>query len=507
MARKTGRRSAGMNPFRAGLIALVILVAATYFGFTGANPFANPYELEAVFRNANNLAPRSPVRIAGVEVGKVRKIEPMDNGAAKVTMDISEKGLPIHENATLKVRPRIFLEGNFFVELKPGSPSAKTVDSGDTIPMTQTSAPVQLGDVLSALQSDTREDLQVFLDEYGKSLRGGGAEAFNRSIKYWASAYRHTALANDATLGTEPTKDLQRVLKGQQKTFGALARDERSLQDLVTNFNVTAGALAREDVALEATLPALRGLLVRGQPALASLNDALPPLRAFARDALPGVVSSNPTLRASVPFITQLRRLVSEPELQRAARVLRQYMPDLVGLNRTSVPLFEQGRALSACTTKVLVPFANTDFPDPDFPGNSGTVNQKIQHQFVGLAGESRQADANQSYFHTSAVPLAPKVRPAAPTDGGSQPPPRRPDVPCETQQKPNLNAPGGSVLPGGAVLPLSASSRAIKAPSASTRRGALLDFKGLLNQAQDKIKLRQVKLLQRNLPDRKAAR
>ena len=79
-------------------------------------------------------------------------------------MEINDKGLPIHKDATLKIRPRIFLEGNFFVDLPPGTPRAPTIGDGDTIPVTQTAAPVQLDQVLTALQSDTREDLQTLLD-------------------------------------------------------------------------------------------------------------------------------------------------------------------------------------------------------------------------------------------------------------------------------------------------------------------------------------------------------
>ena len=41
---------------RPGLIALVALALFAYFGFTKANPFANPYELNAVFKNTNRLA-------------------------------------------------------------------------------------------------------------------------------------------------------------------------------------------------------------------------------------------------------------------------------------------------------------------------------------------------------------------------------------------------------------------------------------------------------------------
>ena len=61
------------------------------------------------------------MRIAGVNVGKVKKVErPGPSDAAVVTMEINDKGLPIHEDADAEDPPRIFLEGNFFVDLKPG---------------------------------------------------------------------------------------------------------------------------------------------------------------------------------------------------------------------------------------------------------------------------------------------------------------------------------------------------------------------------------------------------
>jgi virulence factor Mce-like protein len=447
-----------MSRYRAGVIALVVLSVLTYFGFTKANPFANPYELEAVFDNASNLKPRSPVRIAGVDVGKVTKVEPLTGGegAARVFMEMKEKGLPIHRDATLKIRARIFLEGNFFIDMKPGSPSAPTLDSGSTIPVTQTAAPVQFSDLLIALQSDTREDLQVFLKEYSKGLEGEGARGFNRSIRYWEPAYRNSALANDASLGREPTRDLQRVLKGQGGLARALSEDEQALKDLVTNFNTTAGAFAREDEALEAAIPALRDTLRAAQPALRSLNDSLPSLRAFARDALPGTRSSAPTLARALPFIRQARLLVRRSELRGLAAELRRQVPRLIALNETSIPVLEQSRALSACTSKVLVPFMQTPIPDvkgEDADGNSGhKARFQIQRSFVGLSGESRLSDGVGQAFHTMAVANADAVQPAPPplTDiGGDQefvPPPRRPDVPCETQEPPNLAAPGGAV-------------------------------------------------------------
>jgi phospholipid/cholesterol/gamma-HCH transport system substrate-binding protein len=451
-----------MSPFRAGLLAIVVLAVLSYAGLTRLSAFSDPYELKAVFANASNLQPRSPVRIAGVEVGKVKKVEALEGGGARVSMQIDDEGLPIHTDARLKIRPRIFLEGNFFVDMEPGSPSAPLQeDGGRPIPMQQTAAPVQFSDVLNTLQSDTRSDIQVLLRELSKGFEGEGARGFNESIRYWESAYRNSALTNQATLGEEPTRDIRRLLRGQQRTFAALVADEDALKGLITSFNRTAGAFAREDAALEASVPALRDTLRAAQPALASLNSSLPSLRRFARDALPGVRSSGPALKASLPFITQLRRLVRRSELRGTAAELRRQVPNLVRLNQRSVPLFEQGRALSACQNRVLLPFAKAPIPDPDFPAASGQPWYKeAQRAFVGLAGEGRLHDANTPFYHVL-LSAGPATTVSTGDDGTKlvgtslfpvlgvrpyrSPRPRfRPDLPCETQEPPNLSAPSG---------------------------------------------------------------
>ena len=51
--------------------------------------------------------------------------------------------------------------------------------------------------------------------------------------------------ASEATLGEEPDKDIQRLIKGQAKVFKALARNPETLKSLVSNFNTTAAAFAR----------------------------------------------------------------------------------------------------------------------------------------------------------------------------------------------------------------------------------------------------------------------
>jgi len=404
-------------------------------------------------------------------------------------MEIQDKGLPIHRDAQLKIRPRIFLEGNFFVDLQPGSPSEPELESDSTVPATQTAAPVQIGEVLNALQSDTREDLQVFLREYSLALSGKGAAGFNESIPFWEPAYRDSAIASEATLGEEPDKDIQRVLRGQARTFGALAADEGALQRLVVNLNTTTGALAREDAALEASIPALRDTLKVALPSLASLNDALPTLRAFARDALPGVRSSDETLAAGVPFIEQLSALMGPNELRGAAAALRSQIPALVDLTEQSVPLLTEARALSACTNNVLVPFSEQRVPNPDEPEND---NQETRRQFgrgfVGLSGESRLSDATNQFFHASLVFPGDQVRPGPPPDGGDTPPPHRPDVPCETQELPDLHAPGGPALSFPPIAPAASGRKPLSSTGANPRPREFVRTAGRLAETLDRV-------------------
>ncbi len=82
-------------------------------------------------------------------------------------MSLDEDALPLHEDALFKIRPRLFLEGNYFIDVQPGSPSAPVVDEGHSFPVNRTSHSVQLDQVLTTLQSDVRTDLQTLLQEFG----------------------------------------------------------------------------------------------------------------------------------------------------------------------------------------------------------------------------------------------------------------------------------------------------------------------------------------------------
>ncbi|MGH2962561.1 MAG: MlaD family protein [Solirubrobacterales bacterium] len=475
-----------------GAIAVFVIVLAGVFAFTKKVPWADGYEVHATFTTAQNIRPASPVRVAGVNVGEVTDVRALSSGdeelaaalgedaaqsaavsesegqqAAVVTMEIAEEARPIKDDAAFQLRPRLFLEGNLFVDMTPGSPGAPEVSDGHTFPLEQSSVSVQLDQVLSTLQSDVREDLQVFLEEFGSALTDhGGAEGLQELYRSSSGSFKSTSQVNQALLGTEP-HDLSGFIRNFDRVAVGLSRNEDQLKDLVTNFRIFAGSFAAEDAALERSIRTLPEVLDAAEPAFANLNAAFPPLRAFAREALPGVRSTSPTLDAATPFIHQVRRLASKRELRGLTRDLRPAVPRLAKLTRRTLPFLDRSRALASCFNEVVIPWSHDEVsvsPDPlgTYPHEAaGTVAEETAYGIEGIASESRSGDANGQYIRTAAggagntvvtppppgevedfvgvVPL--DIQGSAPKLADSAKTPFRPRSPCERQEPPDLRS------------------------------------------------------------------
>jgi phospholipid/cholesterol/gamma-HCH transport system substrate-binding protein len=498
-------RSRRLPSWLIGLVLVIVLAIASLLAFTKQLPWGDAYEVSAVFESAQNVRPSSPVRIAGVNVGEVTEIEHLTSAAAGepeaqagddpevasdavvgeqaavVTMELTEEALPLRSDAQFKLRPRLFLEGNYFVDLQPGSPNAEEVEDGHTFPVNQTAYSVQLDQVLGTLQADVRADLQTFLDQFGNALiKHRGAEGFRELYRTSAPSYKFTSQVNEAFLGTEPG-DLGGLIKGLDRVVRGLGRNEQTLQDLVTNFRIFAGSLAAEDVALGRAIEELPRTLDAARPAFANLNASFPALRAFAREALPGTRTAPETLRAATPFIEQVRALVARDELRGLVADLRPTIPRLAKLAQTNIEFLPQARRLSSCFNEVVIPWSH-DTVDPRAPSYPhepvGRVFEETAYGLTGIASESRSGDANGQYIRVQAgggtntvkLPATAENAVGFATQGsvglsqfdilGAMPRLTdsvktrfEPDVRCETQEPPNLEA-GSAAVPFDEGLP-----------------------------------------------------
>ena len=393
-----------------GILAIVVTIGGVLLAFSGKLPWSQSYELEAVFPRVQGLNPDSPVRIAGVDVGEVTSIDHVaaepgaseveagdddtPAGATVVTIELSDEALPVHEDATMRIRPRLFLEGNYFIELETGSPSAPELGEGEQIPYANTSAPVQLDEVLTTLQAPVRKELQVALDELGGALvREGGTEGLREIARSAGGAAKQTAIVNEALLGTEEN-DLSGLVRNLGKVTAALDRNEPALQGLVSNSNDVAGALAAEGEALERSVAELPGTLDAAMPTLDALNSSLPATRAFAREALPGTRALPPALDAATPLLAQVRGLVGKDELRGALGDLRPTIPKLASLTDDTTTLLGEARALSSCFSEIVIPWSQSTPNDPETPAN-GPIYKETAWGLSGISGESRNFDGN----------------------------------------------------------------------------------------------------------------
>lgn len=470
------------NPVRFGLVVIVITAIVVYFGFTKRIPGEHGFRLNAAFNTAVNIAPKSPVRIAGIDVGTVSSVKRVgDTGV--VSMEISKTGLPIHADATLKIRARILLEGNWFVELQPGTPSAPTLSSGATIPVSQTSDPVQLDQVLDALNTETRANLQTLLIEFGSALtreptaaenaeqnpavRGlNASQALKKLYIDSPEALKNGAIVNQALGGVEE-HDISHLIAGTEKLSAALNVHEQQLGELIGNFNTFLGSLAAQSSNLSATVAQLPGALQNSTRAFKGFNAAAPTIRTFSLELAKSVEQTGSTVAAAFPWIEQVKALLGPEELGGLAKGLQVASPSIASLIVPQPAFFKEADLFAKCLSNVFFPSGNAKLQDgsstsgveaykefwyamtglagigQNFDGNGpldrfmiSTGSQTLKSAPATAVGVSSSADKLPLLAHTSQPPLG--TRPAFPATE----PPYKPLVPCYTQAVPNFNGP-----------------------------------------------------------------
>jgi phospholipid/cholesterol/gamma-HCH transport system substrate-binding protein len=470
-----------VSPFQAGLVALVVIAIGSYFAFAKALPFQHHYQVRFVVQNANLLQPRSVVRIAGVDVGQVDKVERYRHTKLSlVTMRIADRGRPVHADATVKIRPRLFLEGNFYVDLHPGTPDAPELGDGGMLPITQTARPVQLDQVLSSLSAPSRKSLQGTLRGFADALDSGkptGAQALNRTLDTSPWSLRDSAVVGQALVGPKQ-HDLAAAIAGFGKAAKAVADNEGAATALVHDFQLTMAALAAKAPALQRTIELLGPTAVNARRAFASLNSSLPATRRFARDLVPGVEATPAAIAAGKPWIAQTAPLLSERELGGWLHDFNKLAPGLAGLTQQTKEFLPSIDDFDRCITGVILPSGNVKVDDGPFSVPVESYKE-LWYSFVAQAGEGAGFDGNGSFLRLVAAPGAIPVQ-TGKTNWGKQSyftttafpplrtrpsftaklPPLRRDVKCFTQPVPDVNG-------AGATGPADGSRPAAAAPAA----------------------------------------
>jgi phospholipid/cholesterol/gamma-HCH transport system substrate-binding protein len=322
------------------------------------------FVLKAEFSTAQAVTPGQgqTVNIAGVKVGEIKKVNLVD-GRAVVTMNIDKKYGTVYRNASMLLRPKTGLK-DMIVELTPGSPTAGKLKSGATVPIQNTLPDINPDEILSALDGDTRDYLQLLVSGAGTGLRQN-ASPLAAAIKRFEPTARDTERIT-AALDTRRA-NLSRFIHNFQLLSTELAGKDRQITNFVDSSNDVFAAFAAQDANLRSTLrelpPSLRATNVglgKAETLANQLGPTLQALRPTARALGPTLVRVRPFLRESTPIIRDKIR----PFTRVARPITRRLRPTAANLSALTPNLVK--------TTKVINYALNELAYNPPGPADEG---------------------------------------------------------------------------------------------------------------------------------------
>ncbi|HEV7830057.1 MAG TPA: MCE family protein, partial [Pseudonocardiaceae bacterium] len=167
-----------MGSLRGTLVRIsIFLVVCTLGWFAtvavfGQLRFDEETKYNAVFKNVSGLETDDFVRIAGVEVGKVKGIKVRDDGTVDVEF-AADKSVVLTEGSRVAIRYEN-LTGDRFVALEEGAGGTRKLNAGDTIPLARTEPALDL----DALIGGFRPLFNALSPDQVNALTGQLIEAF-----------------------------------------------------------------------------------------------------------------------------------------------------------------------------------------------------------------------------------------------------------------------------------------------------------------------------------------
>ena len=351
----------GIKKYSRDFIALILLfvisiaVSAFIIYNQEARPViplveAKPHILYFEFSDAQAVTPGQgqSVRVAGVQVGKIRAVEP-SNGLARVKVDIEPKywdKLDVKTDATGLLRPRTGLK-DMFVELDPGA-NGDPVPDGGTIPVANTSPDIDPDEFLSAFDTDTRSYLQLLINGAGKGLKNRGND-LNKVFKALGPTQRDLNRVTSAI--AERRVALKELVHRYGDLTNTLADKDREIKRLVSASATVFRAFASQQSNISLAVSRLPGTLQQTTRTLnkantfarvlrPTLNNLRPPFRQLDetnREVLPFVREAEPITRKKIrPFVRSARPYVRDlrPAAVKLARATPDFTKTFLELNR-----------------------------------------------------------------------------------------------------------------------------------------------------------------------------
>ncbi len=302
------------------IMVALALVVVTYIllhqpAFTLGHSY---YTVKAEFQTgaAVTAGQGQTVDVAGVEVGQVGGVQ-LENGRAVVTMNIFKKYAPIYNDATVLLRPRTPLQ-DMYLSLDPGTKAAGAIPNGGAVPVAATSPDINVDQILSSLDADTRNYLLLLLAGGSQAFRDPGNPGpvpsaaavgdLRGTFKRFAPLNRDTLTLT--SLLAQRRQNISRAIHNLQVVAGSLGSVDTQLTSLINSSNTNFSAISSQDANLQAALTLLPGTLHTTTQTLGKVQafahqstQTLPALLPFAHAFGPALQASRPLFRDTTPVI------------------------------------------------------------------------------------------------------------------------------------------------------------------------------------------------------------
>jgi phospholipid/cholesterol/gamma-HCH transport system substrate-binding protein len=303
-APSTGRILA-MVGFTLSVFALLMFL---WIAFGGVQPLKpEGYRFKVAFPEAALLVEEADVRLAGINIGKVKSKELSAGGRRTIVeVEVDSRFAPIPRDTRAILRQKSLL-GETYVALAPGSTESGDLPDGGTLVRAQVEDTVELDEIFGIFDERTRRNFRAWLHESGIATSGEYGSDFNDAL---GNAAPFLEAGADLLRPLEEQElALRRLVRNTGRVFSAVSAEDGRLRDLIVGGEATFAALASRDDALAETFQVFPTFLRETRATVGRLERFARNADPLVRDLRRPATDLGPTLRDLGDLAPDLERL------------------------------------------------------------------------------------------------------------------------------------------------------------------------------------------------------
>ena len=307
--------------------------------------FEKSRQYKAIFSDVTGVLKGDDIRVAGVKVGSVKKVEIVDRTRARVTFTV-RNATAVTRSSTATIRYRN-LVGQRYIAITQGVGDTSRLPSDSTIPMSRTQPALDLTTLFNGFKplfaALTPTDVNKLSYELIQVFQGEGG-------------------------------NLEGLLRSTGSVTQTLADRDQLIGDVITNLNVVLKTIGDRDQQLSSLIVQLRDFMSGLDQDKDAILNSLDSVSALTRETAdittgirPGLVSSIKELRQVATNLNQGR-----DEIDRALQILP---IKLEKIGRTAIYGSFFNFYLCEFQAKVILPTGPLTVPYQTYPGGNGRCN------------------------------------------------------------------------------------------------------------------------------------